>query len=333
MDITCVRKIGEGAFSEVHAADSRRLAGPCAVKRIFLKDAGEGRFPVLAFRELMAHRVLHGCPSIVPVHGWYISGGCLALVQPLYACDLAALCRPASPLPLAPVRSILRDVLTGVACMHRRGLLHRDIKPHNILLDLHGRAWVGDLGLARPMTQRGEDGGEGGGGGAWHWTAQVTSRWYRAPEILLGSSCYGPCIDTWAVGALAVELCTGKAMAGGGSDVEQISMVWAVRGTPTVEQWPEVESLPDWSKLTFSPQPPAPWPRLLPATHLCEHALAWLNGTLALRPQDRWTAEQALQAEWLQGEGCRCQVAACGQEGGEAWLRSAAGAHAHAHPR
>lgn len=321
---TLRHKLGEGAFSEVHACQCSKTQQLYACKRVFLKDASAARFPVMPFRELQAHRTMADAARVVPVHAHFVDAGCLALIQPLYAADMssvldelvgqgrystagsgggggeggAALAR--SGLTVHAVRAIAKDMLIGIGELHAMGLMHRDVKPSNLFVTTRGRVDVGDLGLVRPFARC-----ETSHTAAldWHYTAQVTSRWYRAPEILLGSDRYGPAIDAWAAGAVLYELCTGVPLAAGGSDIEQLCKVFAVRGTPDATVWPSVVDLPDWDKISFDSREAVPWRSLLPAQEEFlpgfEYLWQLLDGLLALDPLRRLSAEQALASPWF----------------------------------
>lgn len=125
-----------------------------------------------------------------------------------------------------------------------------------------------------------------------HLTPQITSRWYRAPEVMFGSSVYGPAIDMWAVGALAVELVSGKPWAAGGSDLEQLSLVVAQLGSPEAT-WPGVVSMPDYPKVSFKPCPKADLGVALGGTP-SSHLLSLVSSLLQWNPEHRLTASQAL---------------------------------------
>ncbi len=119
------------------------------------------------------------------------------LVSEYMKFDLVGLCKK-DVLPLGAVRAILRQSLTGLAYLHERGIMHRDIKTANILLSGQGGIKLADFGLAKELR------------GLLEHTPTVVTLWYRAPELLLGSRRYTQQVDVWALGVVAAELLTGE---------------------------------------------------------------------------------------------------------------------------
>lgn len=110
-------------------------------------------------------------------------------------------------------KQITYQTLNGVAYCHAQGCLHRDIKPENILLTAQGQVKLCDFGFAR-MLSPGEN-----------YTDYVATRWYRAPELLVGDVQYGTPVDVWAIGCVFAELVRGTALWPGRSDVDQLYLI------------------------------------------------------------------------------------------------------------
>ena len=119
--------------------------------------------------------------------------------------DLEQIIRSAQPLTLEHVRHLSRQLLCGLGHLHRRGIAHRDVKPANLLVDARCRLKLCDLGLARRLRRPAPAGPAPRGGDA-RFTDYVVTRWYRAPELLLGSRAYTLKVDTWAAGCVVAEL-------------------------------------------------------------------------------------------------------------------------------
>ncbi|CAL1530449.1 unnamed protein product [Lymnaea stagnalis] len=108
-------------------------------------------------------------------------------------------------------RKILWQVLKGTEFCHSHNIIHRDIKPENILISKSGIIKICDFGFARTLAQPGET-----------YTDYVATRWYRAPELLVGDTKYGRAVDIWAIGCLLYEIITGEPLFPGDSDIDQL---------------------------------------------------------------------------------------------------------------
>lgn len=122
-------------------------------------------------------------------------------------------------------RYITYQILKALKYVHSAELIHRDLKPSNILLDAECNVKVADFGLARSLQENSDDPAV--------LTEYVATRWYRAPEILLGSQCYTKAVDMWSVGCILGEMINGKAIFPGTSTLNQIERVLEVIGKPT----------------------------------------------------------------------------------------------------
>lgn len=121
---------------------------------------------------------------------------------------------------------IVYQVLKALKYIHSGELIHRDLKPSNILLNSECQCKLADFGLARSIATKEEEGPP-------VLTEYVATRWYRAPEILLGSTKYSKAVDMWSVGCIIGELITGKAIFPGSSTLNQIERILELTGRPT----------------------------------------------------------------------------------------------------
>lgn len=185
------------------------------------------------------------------------------------------------------VKSWLLMTLRGVHHCHRNFILHRDLKPSNLLLSETGELKIADFGLARSLGSPNED-----------FTSNVVTRWYRAPELLLGAKHYEGGVDIWAVGIIFAELMLRVPYLPGADDVDQIDVTFRALGTPTDDEWEHVSSLPGYNNLSVYPQPGRQElrKRFLAASEL---ALDLLDGMLTLNPNNRWSTEKCLLSEFF----------------------------------
>ena len=218
-------------------------------------------------------------------------------------------------------QQILRHICCGLAYVHGEGVMHRDLKPSNILLQTRpGDALVAkitDFGLARRVPKH--DAGAGrvhddGTAGHWqhndgtagHWqhthalTTQVTTLWYRAPEVLLASREYGTGVDMWAVGCIAVEVLTKSVAFPGTSENHMLLKIFSFAGTRRSDTWPTLLKLPQFRTFIQSNkmQPKGvPWPSLT------ADARTFVVAALEPCPSERQTAQTALKDNFLLATG------------------------------
>jgi cell cycle related kinase len=207
-------------------------------------------------------------------------GSYIALVFEYMPTDLLSVVRNREePLDPADVRGLLRMLLHGVACCHEHNILHRDLKPGNLLLSADGILKLSDFGLATVFVGR-----EGRS-----YSHQVATRWYRAPELLFGARHYDTAVDMWAVGAVFAELLRPTPLFPGQNDIDQIYRVIQVLGD-IEKQWPGVRELPDFSKVSFPSYEPMPLRKVFPDAEAS--AVDLLSELLELDPSKRLSARQ-----------------------------------------
>ncbi|KAG7386692.1 Cell cycle control protein 50A [Phytophthora pseudosyringae] len=282
-----LEKIGNGAFGEVHRAKDLESGEIRAVKRLRLNDDGQlSAVPAAQFQEIEAMRQLQH-PNIVKLLDVVPDGSYIALVLEYMPTDLLSVVRNrAERLHAADVRGLLRMLLHGVACCHEHSILHRDLKPGNLLLSADGVLKLSDFGLATVFVgQQGHS-----------YSHQVATRWYRAPELLFGTRHYDAAVDMWAVGTVFAELLRPTPLFPGQNDLDQIFRVIQVLGD-IERQWPGVRELPDFNKVSFPSYEPMPLRKLFPDAEVS--AVDLLSKLLVLDPSKRLSARKALEHDFF----------------------------------
>eukprot|EP00002_Diphylleia_rotans_P021948 TRINITY_DN4287_c0_g1_i3.p1 TRINITY_DN4287_c0_g1~~TRINITY_DN4287_c0_g1_i3.p1 ORF type:complete len:306 (-),score=40.46 TRINITY_DN4287_c0_g1_i3:1085-2002(-) len=176
--------------------------------------------------------------------------------------------------------------LNGIAYMHKHGFFHRDIKPENMLIS-KDVVKVADFGLAREIRSRPP------------YTDYVSTRWYRAPEVLLRATYYNSPVDIWALGAIMAELYMLRPLFPGNSETDQIYKVCSVLGPPNQQTWPEGLRLAAAMNFKFPQCAPVPLSTLMPNASV--EALELMSEMLRYDPNRRPTAAQCLQHPYFQG--------------------------------
>jgi len=186
----------------------------------------------------------------------------------------------------AMVKKFMAQLVEGVRYCHSRRILHRDLKPQNLLIDRDGNLKLADFGLARAF-----------GVPLRTYTHEVVTLWYRSPEILLGGRQYSTGVDMWSVGAIFAEMCTRKPLFPGDSEIDEIFKIFRLLGTPDERIWPGVTSFPDF-KATFPKWKRETTRALVPG--LEENGLDLLDAFLEYDPARRISAKQACMHPYFQ---------------------------------
>lgn len=192
----------------------------------------------------------------------------------------------AEPFLPSEVKTLMQQLASGVAHLHAHWILHRDLKTSNLLLNNRGELKLADFGMARAVSP-----------GAAKLTRLVVTLWYRAPELLLGTDDYGFEIDVWSLGCVFAELLTRDPLFPGSNEVDQLSKIFALLGTPTAESWPQFRSLPNAKALhPVLSQQRSSTSQLTPARfpYLTASGLGLLSSLLSLNPASRPTASSLL---------------------------------------
>ncbi|KFO90776.1 Serine/threonine-protein kinase MAK [Buceros rhinoceros silvestris] len=183
--------------------------------------------------------------------------------------------------PESVIRNMMYQILQGLAFIHRHGYFHRDMKPENLLCIGPELVKIADFGLARELRSQPP------------YTDYVSTRWYRAPEVLLRSSVYSSPIDMWAVGSIMAELYTLRPLFPGTSEVDEIFKICQVLGTPKKSDWPEGYHLASAMNFRFPQCVPISLKTLIP--NASSEAIQLMSDTLNWNPKRRPTASQALK--------------------------------------
>ncbi|KAK1361289.1 putative serine/threonine-protein kinase [Heracleum sosnowskyi] len=287
-------KIGQGTYSNVYKARDRDTGKIVALKKVRF-DTSEPESVKFMAREIRILRMLDH-PNIVKLEGLATSRMqySIYLVFDFMVTDLSRIvCRPNERLSEPQVKCYMNQLLAGLQHCHERGILHRDIKGSNLLIDRSGMLKIADFGLAnlynpekkKPLTSR------------------VVTLWYRAPELLLGATDYGPGIDLWSAGCLMAEMFSGRPVMPGRTEVEQLHRIFKLCGTPSEEYWKKLKVA-----TTFRP-PHVYKPNLREVFRdLPKCSLGLLNNLLSLDPSLRGSANSALKNEFFHTRPLACEL-------------------------
>ncbi|KAI8332492.1 serine/threonine-protein kinase pef1 [Chlamydoabsidia padenii] len=277
-----LEKLGEGTYATVFKGKSRLGGEIVALKEIHL-DAEEGA-PSTAIREISLMKELKH-PNIVRLMDVIHTENKLILVFEFMDQDLKKYMDTNArathgALDVTSIRQFMFQLLKGIAYCHENRVLHRDLKPQNLLINKRGALKLGDFGLARAF-----------GIPVNTFSNEVVTLWYRAPDVLLGSRMYSTSIDIWSAGCIMAEMYTGRPLFPGTTNEDQLQKIFRMMGTPTEQTWPNVSQLPEF-KPNQQYYPPQTIYQILPTIdHL---GLDLLARMLQYQPQLRISAKEAL---------------------------------------
>ncbi|XP_051146548.1 probable serine/threonine-protein kinase At1g54610 isoform X2 [Andrographis paniculata] len=280
-------KIGQGTYSNVYRARDLDQGKIVALKKVRFDNLEPESVRFMAREIHILRRLNH--PNVIKLEGLVTSRmSCsLYLVFEYMEHDLAGLAsHPGLKFTEPQVKCYMKQLLRGLDHCHGCGVLHRDIKGSNLLIDNNGILKIADFGLAsfydphqsQPLTSR------------------VVTLWYRPPELLLGATYYSTAVDLWSTGCILAELYAGKPIMPGRTEVEQLHKIFKLCGSPSEEYWRK-SKLPHAT--IFKPQ--QPYKRCVAETFsdFPPPALGLIETLLSIDPADRGSAASALKSEFF----------------------------------
>ena len=287
------KKLGEGTYAIVYLghlkADPSSLL---AIKKIKVNTEYRDGLSMDAIREVKYLQELSH-PNIIALHAVFSSKNqnLNLVLEYLPLGDLEMLIKDSEGIRYgtAEVKAWMGMLGRAVWFCHENFVLHRDIKPNNLLIAADGEIKLADFGLARSFSDPYRP-----------MTYQVITRWYRPPELLFGARFYSGAVDVWSMGTVFAELILRFPFLAGNTDVHQLELICNAIGTPTEENWPGVSKLEGFLKYDKATTIPVRGKDF----YLSRFGTAGpvgvdlLMSMLALDPRKRCTARQMLEHKW-----------------------------------
>ncbi|GAC95959.1 hypothetical protein PHSY_003537 [Pseudozyma hubeiensis SY62] len=289
-----IHQVGEGTYGQVFKARSERTGALVALKKIRMDSEKDG-FPVTAMREIKLLQALRH-DNVVRLHEMMVTRGSIYMVFEYMEHDLnGILAHPQVSFTEAHLKSLSHQLFSGLDYLHRKAVLHRDLKGSNILLNNQGRLKLADFGLARFYAKR----------RSGDYTNRVVTLWYRPPELLFGETQYGSEVDMWGAGCIFVELFVKKPVFQSETEIGQVQAITDILGPVTKRNWPDVDKLA-WYEMVKPPSQDEEQERdhvkQAFGKYLSESALQVARGLLTYDPKRRWSAKDAMAAKFFAEE-------------------------------
>ncbi|VDK74777.1 unnamed protein product [Litomosoides sigmodontis] len=293
-EFECLNRIEEGTFGVVYRAKEKKTDEIVALKRLKMEKEKEG-FPITSLREINMLLKAGNHPNIVNVREIVIGSNMdkIYLVMEYVEHDMKSLMDTmysrGKRFRTGEVKTLLHQLLSGVAHMHDEWILHRDLKTSNLLLSHKGILKIGDFGLSREF-----------GDPLKPYTPIVVTLWYRAPELLLGVKEYSTAVDMWSCGCIFAEFLKLKPLFPGKGEMDQINKIFTDLGTPDDNVWPGYSSLPGPRKTNFDHHDTGELEKKFPTSLIDERGLELIKELLTYDPVKRIAAHEALVHDWFE---------------------------------
>jgi serine/threonine protein kinase len=287
------KKIGAGAYGLLCAATDKRDNTTVAVKKI--KDAFEDAIDckrTLREVRLLQHfaheNVLNLRDIMLPPAGMISDWKDIYLVLELMDTDLHYIIHSKQSLTDDHIQYFIYQILRGLKAIHSAKVLHRDLKPNNLLVNKNCDLKICDFGLARGVDDSCSQ----------QLTEYVVTRWYRAPELLVENATYDQGIDIWSVGCILAECLGRKALLPGKDYLQQLRLIIETLGQPSSADLSVIENPQAVEYIQALPKkPPVPFAALYPNANPL--AIDLLEKMLVFDPRKRISASDALEHEYL----------------------------------
>ena len=287
-------KIGSGTFGTVYKAVHQKTQKLLAIKKVRIDFEKEG-INATTLREISVLRNLKH-ENIEKLEDVVVAESRIYMIFEYMDYDLESFYASFKKGEMADevnissndaslTKNLLLQLLKGVNYLHTKNVIHRDLKPQNILVSKEAALKIADFGLARIRSNYTKP-----------YTKEVLSLWYRAPELLLGSENYDEKVDVWSIGCIFGYMVLKHTLFKGENELDQLNEIFKVLGTPSVEEWPNIVNLQN-----FHHQFQAYKRQNLHEKYknLSEKGIDLLQKMLVYDPNKRISCKQALMHEYF----------------------------------
>uniref|UniRef100_A0A8C7F5G7 cyclin-dependent kinase n=1 Tax=Oncorhynchus kisutch TaxID=8019 RepID=A0A8C7F5G7_ONCKI len=279
-----------GTYATVFKGRSKLTDNLVALKEIRLEH--EEGAPCTAIREVSLLKDLKHA-NIVTLHDIVHTDKSLTLVFEYLDKDLKQYMDDCGNImSMHNVKIFLFQILRGLAYCHKRKVLHRDLKPQNLLINERGELKLADFGLARAKSVPTKT-----------YSNEVVTLWYRPPDVLLGSSEYSTQIDMWGVGCIFYEMAAGRPLFPGSTVEDELHLIFRLLGTPSEDSWPGISGVDEFKSYNFPKYKPQPF--INHAPRLDTEGIELVLSFLKYESKRRISADEAMKQAYFKSLGAR----------------------------
>ncbi|CAK4633007.1 hypothetical protein LEN26_010887 [Aphanomyces euteiches] len=304
-----IAALGRGSYGTVCSAKDLKTGEKVAIKRVspMARKQNDAKHTL---REICLMQSLGAHPNIVGIKNLFVNVADdeLYIVMDFMDTDMHRVIQSSQMLSESHYKYFLHQILRGVKHMHDNGVLHRDLKPGNILVTKNCQIKIADFGLARSVPKRNKPRPASAKTSKEHqdpdWqpmTEHVVTRWYRAPELMLQpDGQYSTGVDMWSVGCIFAEILGRKAVFPGKNFIHQLTLVFDVIGTPSGQDVKKMKSSQAQRFIkSLGKKTRVPFKSLFPTASA--DAIDLLERLLQFDPVCRYTVDEALAHPYMQG--------------------------------
>lgn len=278
--------LGKGTYGTVVRVVNSRTKEEMAIKKIKLDVETEG-IPATTLREIAILKH-YNHPNVVKLHHLSLNDKKILLCLEYVKFDLRKFWDitypPEKKISIEVIRTVMYQILKGIDFLHSKKILHRDLKPQNVLIEENYKVRIADFGLSRTYTIP-----------IKQYTREVLTLWYRAPELMLGTEYYSTGIDVWSIGCIFAELFLRKPVFQGDSEVRQLFVIFNCLGCPNEDTLPGYKTFPYFDTKFPYWGPGEGLEKKLKETCVTPEALDLMKSMLIYNPAKRISCKEALK--------------------------------------
>lgn len=292
-----LEKFGESGNGEVWSARDKKTGQIVTIMKV--NDRNEQGFPLSLLHEIMLQKSLNHenivkfTDVVTDLQGTLMTAFLVFNDIELTLSKLRSV--STNGFTIAQCKNITRQILRGLAYCSEKGVTHGDITTSNIFIDNSSVVKLTGFGFGSTQDVYKERNRN-----------RIFKLWYKSPEVLMGKKAYGPEVDIWSVGCIVAELLAGAPLIRGSDEAEQLDKIFKTTGSPNESVWPTWRSLPNSDMVSNDIYSPSLAARLSRVSGLTDTCIQLIESMLALDPEKRITAEEALDHSWFREQPVPC---------------------------